>query len=627
MNVQFDILNAGTTNQTPTTLNDYAHYIDICGYVEYGTIFSNTTGYSKLHTQLSIAYDQAIFNLNNQGISFEELYGDNLGVIFIHAGIGAENGDLSYIWSHKSEFYSSKLSKWINYNINPFQTPGSPNNTIISIGVICHESLHSFGLPDLYDTDYSSKGAGRSSIMASGSWGYRTPNYSSPWLPSYANTWTRNKLNSYFTTNIITISGNPKDICANIIIPPIGKINKSYRIDHPTRQDYWLIEYRTKYGFDRNIPNEGLAIWHISPDPNGDSNNSEVPPNNRGESGYKVALEQADGLFNLERKGDGQGGDIWTPNSGKEFSPFSCPSTVSNTGIPSGIRIYDMIQDGENMKFSVKFLDTSNLSVKINSVNLTNNNNSNLNVKTTGLNGRNLIFKVNNNNPTMIEVSNDKANYDLAQYSNFFSNGFNIVNINTDENDGLDQAFGWNYYIDSNNILNNSYADLTVLDLTLSGNSLNVTIKNIGTITTTGWDGADYNCIFNISETEINVHWITSNSSYQDPTYTDTGYKISFSDNGIDYWLYQVQFVINSNNNPNPSIWITNNLLAPDESYLNTISLNPDMSSTSNKFVFIADSPWYTGNSFYYQGDTNESNDTSNITLGNNYKIFEFTSN
>ncbi len=37
-------------------------------------------------------------------------------------------------------------------------------------GVYVHEFGHAFGLPDLYDVDYSSKGVGHWSLMSGGSW-------------------------------------------------------------------------------------------------------------------------------------------------------------------------------------------------------------------------------------------------------------------------------------------------------------------------------------------------------------------------------------------------------------------------------------------------------------------------
>ena len=90
MNVQFDILNANTTNPVPnnqlTDLNAYAYEISN-NYADNG--HANDQNATALHPQLNNAYNQAIANVG--GISnFNAKYGNNLGIIFIQAGFGRE---------------------------------------------------------------------------------------------------------------------------------------------------------------------------------------------------------------------------------------------------------------------------------------------------------------------------------------------------------------------------------------------------------------------------------------------------------------------------------------------------------------------------------------------------------
>ena len=251
-------------------------------------------------------------------------------------------------------------NSWRNYNINPLKSlkPGVfQGNTgdarIGSIGVIAHESIHSFGLPDLYDTDGEGAGMGKIAVMAAGSHG--NSNTGSGWLPSFATGWSRMELSQYFHTNVIDITQDTFDLK----LSPIHVENKMYRIPHPDPQtdDYWLIEFRSDRGvnnFDRLIPESGLSISHIADNldhhhPNDDSK----PPARRGESGYGVSLEQKDGKFESQHGSTTINNDLYT--TGDEFSPYTLPASTSRRGVPSGIKIHNIRNSGDLVMFDVEF--------------------------------------------------------------------------------------------------------------------------------------------------------------------------------------------------------------------------------------------------------------------------------
>ncbi len=440
----FEIINA-SSNDTPTSLDDYAYNID-GSYANYGE--ENDRSANLLKPQLLAAYNQAVTHYGIE--NFNKLYGKNK-VCFIHSGYGAEtfvDNRFDYIWSHKWDFINGDNEK-IKYFINPYKKENNNITNIIPIGVIVKESMHTFGLPNFYDTDFTSKGAGYLSMMGSGSWGV---NSQSPWLPAFATPYTRNKLSRYFTSNIIEIN----DTAANLSLPPISTTDKSYKLTIPgNTNEYWLLEYKTRVGFDRHLPSDGIVIWHVVESVN--NNNNEIPSNNRGESGYKMSLEASDGLFNLERKITTNSRGLW--GTGQEFSPYSSPSTVMQNGNSTGIRVYNIRQAGDDMLFDVEYITEPD--AKINTVTL---DNDILTITTTELVGESLEIGFNNNDYVSFYVSSPTMQINLNEepYQTHYnehikvrsittpkSNGFNTLNIraaaNSFTNDRSERPFSYNY--------------------------------------------------------------------------------------------------------------------------------------------------------------------------------------
>ena len=119
-------------------------------------------------------------------VDFGQFDTDNDGYVdaidIIHSGYGAEQGGApaNSIWSHKSNLPSDWTSADTNalgqlVKVSLYHTEpaffGINGTNITRIGVICHETGHFFGLPDLYDTDSSSDGIGSWGLMGN-SWGF-----------------------------------------------------------------------------------------------------------------------------------------------------------------------------------------------------------------------------------------------------------------------------------------------------------------------------------------------------------------------------------------------------------------------------------------------------------------------
>ena len=269
--------------------------------------------------------------------------GDVDGVTLIHSGIGAEQGDGSNIWSHRWSMGNNSVNYdgvLINdYSINP-EIQGS---NIVAIGVLAHEFGHILGLPDLYDTDYSSAGAGKLALMASGSWG---TSGSSPWYPSAMNAWCKTELG---WSNVVELSTEQ----TGLTLEQSYSNNLIYRVNNPyDNSEYWLIENRQKRGTDNLMPAPGILFWHIDTE-----KTSGWTPNND-EPHYGVGLEQADGLFHLENGNASDGGDPFPGfTENHKFTHCSTPNTNSYYFNPSMVAFSNISDTDSIMSFDLSFSD------------------------------------------------------------------------------------------------------------------------------------------------------------------------------------------------------------------------------------------------------------------------------
>ncbi len=223
----------------------------------------------------------------------------------VHAGAGAEAGAYN-IWSHRWDFtvYSggaittNDVDPVSGFNViidGPYaimpERSGGLNNSgpLIEIGVFCHEFGHIFGLPDLYDTDGSSEGLGNWCLMAGGSWG---GDGSSPETPVHMSAWCKTQLGWVTPINLTSYQDS-------LSVPNVEENQIVYRMwrDGSIGNQYFLIENRQKIGFDSKLFDSGFLIFHVD----------DAVGSNQNEDHYKVDLEQADGLRNLnlgQNRGD-----------------------------------------------------------------------------------------------------------------------------------------------------------------------------------------------------------------------------------------------------------------------------------------------------------------------------------
>lgn len=281
-------------------------------------------------------------NYDNDGDDYVD------GLMVVHAGRGAElTASKDDIWSHKWAISPRlKDGKYVfTYAIMPEYWYSASDMTL---GVFCHELGHVFGLPDLYDTDYTSKGIARWSVMAGGSWNGSLGN-----SPAHFDAWCLNELGFAALTNITTTSYGTS-------IPSVESSGRIFRLwtNGSANDEYFLVENREKTGYDSALPGAGLLIWHIDDGVSG--NDDEWYPGHTGSGHYQVALVQADNLYELEKNLDnGDSGDPFPGStSNTSFTPLTTPNSNDYSGSSSLVSVSNISAPGDTMTadLSVSFI-------------------------------------------------------------------------------------------------------------------------------------------------------------------------------------------------------------------------------------------------------------------------------
>ena len=298
-------------------------------------------------------------------------------IAVVHQGLGEETSpDPNDIWSHRwslSGAFSAGRSDFGPYLTNDTCASDPTQNVVVddyiimpekfnsttmaTVGVFVHEFGHSLGIPDLYDTDGSSYGAGDWEVMASGSWnGVNTPGD----RPAHFSAHSKAVLGWVSPTQVTsdqTVTLTPVINNSNAVVQILNGIPGS-------SGEYFLLENRIKAGFDAGLPSEGLLIWHIDESKFTGSNtvNTQECPTNHSSTQcatnhYGLALEQADGAFDLENKvNQGDAGDPFPGISNNTAFTFnSTPTNSLYGGTDPGFSITAISQVGQDIVLDITF--------------------------------------------------------------------------------------------------------------------------------------------------------------------------------------------------------------------------------------------------------------------------------
>ncbi len=230
--------------------------------------YGGNTKYS--HTQRGEQLVQEAASLaSNAGVDFSQYdangdgYVDNLSVVV--AGYNeAEGGPEDAIWPYYSTLSSSSTysGKRLRGYLVISEYRGSGGKIQAGIGTYCHEFGHALGLPDLYDTDQSSRyTVGSWTVMCSGC--YNNNGSTPPTFTAF-----ERFMMGWLTPEQLTKR-------SNYVLDPIESSNKAYLLaasthnlepESPSPAEYFLVENRQQVGWDAGrsalvSTTSGLGRW------------------------------------------------------------------------------------------------------------------------------------------------------------------------------------------------------------------------------------------------------------------------------------------------------------------------------------------------------------------------------
>ena len=278
-------------------------------------------------------------------------------VFFVHSGTGGETGAAA-IWSHSWRYSGAVdgndngfVTDDIGFDGNPIlvddyimQPAENGDGSLIEIGVFSHEFGHALGLPDLYDTDYSSDGIGNWCLMAGGSWTTASS-------PAHMSAWCKEMLGW-----VIPVVLDSNAIAVDI--PPVvetGYVLKLWTAGEfdpwesrfaqelEVGREYFLIENRQIQGTDQHLEGTGLLIYHVD--------NSQW--SNSNDDHRLVDLEPANG-----QEGGTNPGQPWSASSENQFFDFHTdPSSMDYSGNNTEVAVFNFVQGDTSIFASVEIVE------------------------------------------------------------------------------------------------------------------------------------------------------------------------------------------------------------------------------------------------------------------------------
>jgi|LSQX01.2.fsa_nt_gb M6 family metalloprotease-like protein len=290
------------------------------------------------------------------GVDFSQYDNDGDGTIdnvFVYfAGHNeAEGGGDNTIWPHAWSTYNESITvdgvTTSSYACTS-ELRAASGTSMAGIGTYCHEFGHVLGLPDFYDTDGDENGAARGvgafSLMSGGNYNNvgRTP----PYLTIIERTllgWRPDSFEELSEEGQYELGAVPG--------------NQSYVTLTGNDGEFFLYEFRQKDGWDANLPNSGLLIYHIDMSENMVGGKSAVDRWRSWDGINSYASHQCCDLVEAVYPESAISFDNQIPFPGStnntSFTDTSSPAAVDFAGNPTGVYLSNITDNADRATFTV----------------------------------------------------------------------------------------------------------------------------------------------------------------------------------------------------------------------------------------------------------------------------------
>lgn len=352
-----------------------------------------------------------------KGVDFSKYDDDNDGYVdnvfvFFAGGDEADGAGDDCVWSHayyiesgaemKLELNGKRIDSYactaeltpeiVEY-MGGYATTGK--YVLAGIGTFCHEYSHTFGLPDLYDTDYDGSGGQAEALWYStglmdggnmNNFGNTPPNYNA------------------IDREILGLGNCIMAEDGDVVLEPIGKNGTYYRIDTPTEGEYFLIECRDNSSWDKHIGGKGLLVYHIDK-----SSNKAGRSDSYGK--LLTAAQRWDEYNEVNCRPDRQCADLIEANTSARSKAYDNDGNFSPSDeLTASIFFPYGKYDGISSSNGLSYWSGGGSSVEISGIKLTADGTASFSISGTGT----VITKDVFQNSVILNVSNRKAQGEIA---------------------------------------------------------------------------------------------------------------------------------------------------------------------------------------------------------------------